>query len=42
MPLLAGVIAGLLTGGPLVEELATGAALAAVLTGYGLFIDAPV
>jgi hypothetical protein len=42
LPLLAGVVAGLLTPGPFIEELATGALVAALLMGYALFVESPV
>jgi hypothetical protein len=42
LPLLVGVVVGLLTPGPFVEELATGAVVAALLLGYALFVDNPL
>lgn len=42
LPLLGGVVVGWLTPGPLLEELATGALVAALLMGYALFVEPPV
>lgn len=42
LPLLVGAVAGLLTPGPFIEELATGALVAALLMGYALFVESPV
>lgn len=41
LPLLAGLVVGWLTPGPLLEELATGALVAALLMGYALFVEPP-
>jgi hypothetical protein len=40
--LLTGVVVGSLTPGSVLEELATGTVLAALLMGDGLFVDAAV
>lgn len=42
IPLLSGLLAGLVGSGPMVEELGAGALLAILLITYGLFVDAPV
>lgn len=42
LPLLAGIVVGLLMPGSFSEELATGALVAALLMGYALFVDNPV
>jgi len=42
LPLLAGLVVGQLLPGSFVEELATGALVAALLMGYAVFVDSPV
>jgi hypothetical protein len=42
IPLVSGLLAGVVAPGPVVEELGAGAVLAVLLMAYGLFIDAPV
>lgn len=42
LPLLVGIAVGLLLPGPFLEELATGALVAALLMAYALFVDSPV
>lgn len=42
IPLLGGLLAGMVSPGSMVEELGAGALLAVLLIAYGLFVDAPV
>lgn len=42
VPLVSGLLAGVVSSGPVVEELGAGALLATMLITYGLFVDAPV
>lgn len=42
VPLVSGLLAGVIAPGPAVEELGAGALLAILLIAYGLFVDAPV